>query len=56
MTGQERYLRQFSTPGDAVIEAFLRLSDGCEATVSKRVRIYQTLIAYVSDDFSWVDE
>jgi hypothetical protein len=56
VTGQEKYLRLFSTPGDAVIEATVRSADGCVATVSKSVRIYRTLVAYVSGDFSWLDE
>lgn len=30
--------------------------DGCAASVSKPIRIYRTLVAYVTGDFSWLDE
>lgn len=49
-------MRQFSEPGEATLEASVVTQDGCSATVSKPIRIYRTLVAFVAVDFSWLDD
>lgn len=44
---KEKYLRYFTTPGSVTLNATVTEPNGCEYSVGKEIRVYETMLVYV---------
>lgn len=56
MDDKEKYLRYFTTPGEVTLEAQITESpSSCTGSITKRIRVYDSVLAYVGSERSGIE-